>query len=333
MAMGCSPKNVGGMDAGSADASGEAATEASTDDVDKACGDSAYAKCSRLQACSPTLVTLRYGDLPTCEASMKAFCLAALAAPSQGQTVAGLEACVGAMNDWACADYIVEANPPPECAQPTGSVAVGSACAFAGQCQTGYCSVANGAPCGTCAPAPKAGDPCASILSCGMGLQCNAVSQTCDAVAAHLAPCAPGQPCVLGDECVGSNSSKGTPGTCQTAVETPGAACSSSTAECDFYRGLTCSGSGTCVAVQFASGGQACGFVAAQNVDVRCVGSQNCPSTTGDAGTAPTCPSASPVGGPCDLAAGPGCVDLSECIVTGGGTAGTCRERDGTACH
>ena len=79
--FGCSPANVGGGDAGPS--------------PDTACGDSAFARCSHLQSCSPTYIQLRYGDVATCEANTKASCLASLAAPSSGSTPASSEACSG----------------------------------------------------------------------------------------------------------------------------------------------------------------------------------------------------------------------------------------------
>ena len=149
---------------------------------------------------------------------------------------------------------MLEANPPPECDQVTGSVANGAGCAAAAQCQWGFCAIVPGAACGTCAPPPGAGDSCAQLTTCGMGLSCDGDSNTCVAPPGQGASCAPGQSCALGLECIGENASTGAIGTCQPAVES-GGACSSTTAECDFFAGFTCDDdSKTCVAVPVVAG-------------------------------------------------------------------------------
>ncbi|HEY5242730.1 MAG TPA: hypothetical protein VIJ22_14720 [Polyangiaceae bacterium] len=313
----CSPANVGGPDAAGPSA-------------DKACGDSAYARCSRFQSCSPTALQLRYQDVPTCEANMKAACLAALAAPSTGQTASGIEQCVAQIPNWACADYVFSQNPPPECNEVSGSLANGAACGYAGQCQSAFCAIVPEAQCGVCAGAPAAGDSCAALTSCGTGLACDSTSSVCLPTAAHLASCAPSQKCAAGNECVGSSSTTGASGTCQTAVESAGSPCRS-TAPCDFYAGLTCGSAGSCVPVEFATGGQPCGYVGSVGQDVTCSGEQRC--IVGDGGPQGTCTTASGIGGACDLSVGPACIASTRCVATNGGTSGTCANPDANACH
>jgi len=317
LALACSPPNVSSVDAGPS--------------ADQACADSAYARCSRVQACSPTATQQRYGDESTCEAIFKAYCVATLAASGAGSTPASTEACAQAIPNWACADYLQTQNPPPECVQSTGSFTIGAACAFSAQCQSGYCAIVPGAPCGTCAAAPQPGDSCAQVTSCGQTLMCNSQTSRCYVPAQPMASCIPGQDCILGAECVGANSTSGTPGVCQPAVESLGAACSSTTALCDGFSGLVCNTqSDKCVAEQLASSGQPCGFVSSQNVVVQCGGGGKCVTSGGQS----TCLSVSEIGGPCDLVAGPVCISPSRCIGgSDGGTSGMCQIPDGTACH
>lgn len=317
-ATGCSPKSVGGSDAGA--------------DQEKACADSAYARCSRVQACSSIAIQLRYGDMATCQANMKAYCVAGFNAPSTGGTPASLEACVAAIPNWDCADYLFSTNPPPECVQTTGSIANGGACAYPGQCQSGFCAVAPGANCGTCAPAPSPGDTCTQLVTCGMGLICDVVTGTCEPPAAAGSSCLPGQSCVPGQECVGANYTTGAPGNCQVAVEVDGGACSGTTAYCDFYGGLVCNTTAkTCVPLTLAGGGQPCGYVPSLGVTEYCAQGEHCPNVT-DGGQA-VCPGTAAMGAACDVVNGPGCVPPARCIATGGGTAGTCGVADATACH
>jgi hypothetical protein len=323
-AAACSPANVGGVDAGPS--------------ADQACADWSYARCSRLQSCSPTAVELRYGDVTTCEALMKTNCVANLAAPSTGSTTAGLEECVQAVPNWDCGDFIFSQNPPPECQQATGALAAGAQCAFQAQCQSGFCAIVPGAACGACAAAPQPGDPCAQLTSCGPTLQCNTVSATCLTVAQAMAECAPDQSCAIGNECIGDNLMTGASGTCEPAGESVGAPCHSTpddagaATECDFYAGLTCDNqSQKCAPVQFVGAGQPCNYVESQSQSIYCGSGGKCLSAT--PGAQGTCAGASPLGGACDLVMGPECVSPSRCIVGAeGGTSGTCQVTDATAC-
>jgi hypothetical protein len=331
--LACSPKNVGGPDdAGGAVDTGPLETGGGGPTIDKACADSAYARCTHLQTCFPAAVPLRYVDLATCEADVKAFCVGSLSAPSTGQNPTGVEACVAAIPNWDCGDYLFETNSPPECGNAKGSIAGGAACAFATQCQSGFCGIAPGAACGTCAEAPQPGTPCGQLTTCGTGLVCNAVSATCLGPAAAGAPCAPGQSCVAKSACIGESASTGASGTCQPAVESVGSACSNTTVQCDLFAGLTCNSASTsCAMAAFVGAGQPCGFVSAESQAQYCAGGQRCPSAVD--GGQPLCPGISPSGGACDLSAGPGCVSPLRCIVSGSGTAGTCGLADPTACH
>jgi hypothetical protein len=298
---------------------------------DQACTDWAYARCTRTQACSPTAVIERYGDVSTCETIFKSSCVANLAAPSTGATSAGQEACAQAVPGWDCGDYILVQNPPPSCQQATGALASGAACAFPAQCQSGFCAIVPGAPCGTCAPPPQAGASCAQLTSCGFTLSCNTVSATCFVPAQSMAACAPGQSCAPGEQCVGEDAATGASGTCQLAVETLGGACSSTTNECDFYAGLTCdTKTAQCVAVELVGTGS-CNYVASVNEVVHCAAGGKCLSAT--PGAEGTCDGSSPLGGPCDLAQGPECINPSRCFVgTDGGTSGTCQVPNGASC-
>jgi hypothetical protein len=319
LVLSCSPASVGVADAGPTS--------------DAACADSAYARCSRLQSCSPTALQQRDGDVNTCEAITKSNCLANLAAPSTGATIAAQEACAQAIPGWACGDYLLDQNAPPECQQAVGSLPSGAACAFPAQCQTGFCAIPPGALCGTCAAVPRQGDSCAQLTSCGTGLACDGVSSLCLAPAQSMAACAPGQSCATGDACAGANAATGASGTCRLAVESLGAACSSSTNECDFLAGLTCNTqSAQCVAAQLVGPGQACNYVASANQTMFCGGGSRCLSAT--SGAQGTCSGASSPGGPCDLVAGPACIGASRCVVDSeGGTGGTCLVADGTSCR
>jgi hypothetical protein len=304
LVLGCSPGNVANPPGGGGDPAASA------------CADLAFARCSRLQFCSATAVQLRYGDVPTCESLFKSVCLAALAAPS-GQTPATEEACAQAIPSWNCADYIDNQNPPPSCAQKTGGSGSGMPCGLAAQCETGYCAIAVGQACGVCAAAPKSGDSCSQIITCGMSLVCAPATSTCAIFAQLGASCAPGQPCVAGLACVGANPKTGATGTCQPAVASQSDPCSFTGAGCDLFAGLACNAATSqCGIAQVVGEGSACGVVAGQNA--YCASSGAC--------VAGACVAGRPIGAPCDLVAGPPCLDLLHCVATvDGGTSGTCQ--------
>jgi hypothetical protein len=310
----CSPANIASPDAGPS--------------VTQACTDSAYARCSRFQACSMVILQLRYGNEATCESLLDAFCTNSLGAASSGSTPATVEACVQQIPNWACSDYINDLNTPPACQQATGSLASGAACAFPGQCSSGFCAIVPGSACGVCATLPQQGDSCAELTTCGAGLACNTVSSACTTYALSGSPCALGQPCVTGNDCEGASS--GVSGTCDLSAETLGTTCNPTGGGCDANQGLTCnSESKQCVALQLAGAGQPCGQV--NDEGASCTNGGKC---VGESGSTPgTCTATAAVGAACDLAAGPGCISPSRCIVAGeAGTAGTCLIPDASQC-
>ena len=343
--LACTPEDVGPPpDAGS---SGEGGTDASggpgldgapsgdgSSAMDaaatlRACADNAYARCTRLAACSPIAVQLRFGDLATCESIFKQFCLNNLAAPSTGATTATAEGCALAIPNWDCADYLFTQNMPPECGTAVGTLPMGAACAFPGQCQSAFCAIVPGAACGTCAPAPQAGDSCENLATCGLVLSCEAATGKCAAFAPLDAPCGPGLPCGAGLGCVGGNVMPNGTGTCQQTTETAGGACVPTGPGCDFYAGLVCnSASSTCAHVQLANGGQSCGDVNHQTA--YCTAQGDCVG----GGPAPgVCRASAPVGGACDLAQGPHCIPPARCIAApGGGKGGTCLVPSASLC-
>ena len=344
LVVACSPANVGGpSDAGSTaidsggvrDSGGVGDTESSLEagadggiSIAQACADSANARCNRIETCSPTAILARYADIGSCVSVLVQNCMNAAAAPSTGTTAASVEGCANAMGAWACNDLIVNKNPPSQCLNATGGLADGAACGFAQQCQTGFCSIVPGAPCGVCANAPKPGDTCASLTTCGQNLAC-AAANVCEPYGASGDACDSAHfPCSAGLACVGATGT--TKGTCQASVTTLGAACVSNGAACDYWAGLACNSlNQVCAPVVLANPGEQCGYVNLQNtgcLDGLC---------TGIVGAMPgTCVQYARLDGDCDLVSGPFCFTPARCIVTvDGGTAGTCQVPDATMCQ
>jgi hypothetical protein len=297
--------------------------------ADQACTDLAHARCTKLASCSQVAIQARYGDEATCESREKSSCLNSLAAPSTGATPQTFEACVTAFSSWACADYLNNVT-PDACRAQQGQLAAGAACAFNGQCQSAFCSVPTNATCGTCAAAPKAGDSCAQTTSCGPGLQCTNDTMQCEAAAAAGAACGKGVPCGDGLACVGATAT--VQGKCETAPSTQGAACDPkdmTAASCSRSAGFFCdTQSKQCVAITFASAGQACGNIS--GVQVLCGGAGFCQRAQGQASG--TCVAAAADGAACDTANGPTCISPSRCVISSG-TAGTCHAADALSCQ
>lgn len=281
--------------------------------VEQACQDYAYAYCAQLQACSPTFVQIRFGAQADCETLYQSSCVDDITLPSSGSSTAGRQACTSAVPGWACSDILAGQNPPPACQIPNGALPDGATCAISAQCQTGFCGIAQGNGCGTCAAAPQVGDSCA-VISCGGGLSCTTPAQTCVVAAGLGASCASGVPCTDGLVCVDST-------TCQAGVTTVGAACDPDGAGCALFSGLGCDGtSSLCVTETLAMPGAPCGYVAEQPT-----------SCLGGACLRGVCVGYVPAGGSCEIGGAP-CVSNTRCIVPAGAAAGTCQINGSAVC-
>jgi hypothetical protein len=316
LALACSPANVAGpQDSSTIDQSA----------AQLACQEYAYARCGRLQACSRTAVPLRYGDEATCVSLYQDACIANIDAPGTGWTPAYAEGCAQNINSWTlCSDYINNQNPPPACARPMGKLEQGAACAVAGQCASGFCSVPLGSACGQCAPAPNPGDACATSADCGASLTC-AEGGTCSTYGQAGTACGPSQACGAGLTCVGSGSAA--QAFCQPATATQGAPCSFAGSGCDINMGLVCNAEAMqCVPADIVGSGKACGVVANQM------------ATCGSGGTctAGACVVGAPALAPCDIVNGPRCIGgtgLGRCVISrDGGTTGTCQIPSAARC-
>jgi hypothetical protein len=298
--------------------------------ADRACSDAQAARCARLDACTAEHgVAVRYGDPATCEARGKANCLTALAASGTGNTPAAVEACAAATPSESCDDLLMN-NPPAACATKAGQAASGTPCAFAAQCQSTYCAVPKGAVCGTCAPVPKAGDSCVATGECGHDLVCPKATEVCVAYGAEKAACDAGTPCAPGLSCVGADAQKLIKGVCAADGAKAGAPCDAkhlTAAGCDPNLGLWCDpATNQCAAISFVAHDAPCGALKAGGY-AECTGGATCVIPQGQKEGVCQAPAAD--GAACDTSAGPGCLQPAKCVVTGNGTAGTCKVPDG----
>ena len=313
--LACSPANVGAPDAAGGEGGAAAEGGPGAPDASDVCANVAYARCSRVKACSPTYLSLDFGDFATCQALYTEQCQYQLSAPSTGATPARISACATALMTQDCSDVIYTQNQPPDCTPAQGALPAGAPCSVNGQCQTSWCSRPAGTGCGVCAMPPAPGAPCQTSEQCAAGATCTSLTNTCADFAQQGTACGPSQPCSDGLSCVG--------GICVAGVATAGASCDFAGAGCDEFSGLACNAAtGTCKPLVIAEPGQACGTVADQ--------SQICLRGTCIRGV---CVSRGSLGQPCDLYAGPPCTAFTVCILTSdAGTSGTCQLPGAATC-
>jgi hypothetical protein len=300
--------------------------------VDQACTDLANARCAKRQSCTNGAgITRTYGDMTTCLAREKLACGNALAAPSQGNSPAGSESCSTTIATVACADFL-SGNATSACIF-TGKLADGASCAFAGQCQSGYCTNEKLTQCGTCGAAPTGS---CETTACARGQECvtdtTAMVMTCQTPGAMGAACNKDTPCAADLSCVGAT--KTTMGSCQPSVATLGGTCdprNATSAGCDGTQGLFCEATTkTCINIAFAVDGMPCGLLADGSF-AGCAGGGLCVEATG--ANMGTCKAPAADGAACDTVAGPPCLSPAKCVTGGAGTtAGTCQLNDATKC-
>jgi hypothetical protein len=298
--------------------------------IDKACTDLAQAQCMKRSSCTNgTGITRTWGDMSTCLTREKLACTIGLSAPQTGSTPATVEKCVAAFPNFSCADFLNN-NPPAECI-PTGPKPSGAPCAFGGQCQSGYCDSNKTATCGTCGDAPPDGASCRNS-SCARQEQCAIRVLTCSMIPAAGDPCDNNaQPCGADSTCLGSSAAM--MGTCVAGSSTVGAACDNKTTTCDGTMGLYCNAATSCQTISEGADGAACGSLP-MGVFAGCAAGGQCYNATGVAlaGEMGTCSAPAADGDACDILAGPPCLAPARCVVSGGGTAGTCTVPSGNTC-
>jgi hypothetical protein len=220
------------------------------------------------------VISYAYGDSATCEARLKANCVAALAAPSTGNTPAAVESCAQALRANVDCDGYFNDRTPSECQAKKGSRPDGAPCAFPAQCASAHCDIASDAPCGTCGGAvPTAGQSCAAA-ACADGLGCSRISNTCGAPVDVGASCEV-TPCRAGLQCIGQVGAR----TCKTILST-------------------------------ATAGGVCGAMG--DGRVVCAAEGTCHIPTGQ--PTGTCTAAAADGAACDVSKGPSCLPPARCV-------------------
>jgi hypothetical protein len=292
-----------------------------------ACTDLATAQCTKLENCSSVIMQIHYGTVATCEARNLQLCLNSLMAPSTGNTPEKTESCVQGYASWACTDYFNNVNEPAACAQPTGGLANGKACAFPAQCATGFCAIPTSAACGICAPAPTPGQSCSNLASCGQNLLCLSEAKVCTTYGAAGASCSTSSPCGAHLSCIGAEVLKGVAGKCEPSTPVIGGKCDPTFVTgpgCDYDGDLVCnSKTRLCEPITVSPQGGPCN--SNDNQYSPCSASGAC--STSEAGATGVCSAAVADGMTCSTTGkGPQCLLPARCIATSiGSTSGTCQ--------
>ncbi len=286
--------------------------------IPSVCPPYATAICDLYSSCSNGwYIATEFGDQANCVASYEQSCAQSLAVAGTGLSSAVILACSQGLPTESC-DDLYSNNPEEVCAAPFGNLALNAACEVAAQCASAYCAIPANSFCGTCQTTPVSGASC-SQFECPPGLQCLADVQTCgpavpDGGACNaLGDCQFGLTCLSKAKICAPTADGGQP--CDyTGKVGPG---------CNDNLGLVCQrigDGGMCAQKELADAGQPCGMLSDSGVATNCIDRGVCV----DAGVGAVCLGAAATGAACDTANGPDCELPARCIITGGGTSGTC---------
>ncbi len=303
--------------------------------IDDACTQLAKARCTRLDECSKdALIPKNWTDAANCQARQKLSCVQGQRAANTGTTPQRAIDCAMALTAATCTE-ILATVPPTACQAAVGTEANGSACAFAGQCQSSYCAIPTRSNCGTCAPAPKVGASCDVFANCGPALKCDATTMQCATPVALGGDCDAGRTCDSEMSCVGADATKSLAGKCQTSGAVVAAACEGAKLTlpaCDSSLGLVCEQK-ACVAWTLVGDGEPCGTTAT-GVYSQCKSGGVCIKAVSTDKTG-LCKVAVADGAACDSdpTKGPPCLSPARCVAASATTtAGICTVPDAAVC-
>jgi len=292
--------DAGSLDGSSSDGGGGGVTAM------QACADYAKASCTQANTCTPFTVAVNFSDEATCEQRQILGCMPLLGIHGSSLTPAAIDACAQAVMGETCVQFLD--NHQPSVCNFQGTLAEGVACGTGSQCQSGYCKLAMGSSCGTCATRTSTcttDSDCPSDQLCAGGNCVIPVSPPgmCDN-GTHL--------CVRTLVCLGEQENDSGLGGCGKAGGV-GAACQDAE-DCEGGIGIVCdTATQMCVAAQEATTGQSCGIV--NGALVVCTGGDDCADLmkVNDAGlpVEGTCHSPAADGAPCGM--GVGCALPAVC--------------------
>jgi hypothetical protein len=302
-----------GLDAGPEAAAGSAGTAGAAGNstgpgAEQACADFAKSYCDRLDACAPVYLRLFYESPEACAARLAPSCVKAVGLSDTTKTDAWTEACGKALDAVTCEDLLVRKT-PAACVPAPGPRAEGATCGEDGQCATSYCQYQYNEGCGTCRTRAGAGESCNLDDDCAFGSAC-APNKLCAVLGEADAACDTNHPCSPQLSCMGATATA--QGACKPAGSA-GAPCDPQQLThpgCDLIHGYFCNVvSKICQEMKQVGGGDPCGIVGADYAI--CTASAMCKLTSTYAGN---CLAAAKDGEACNVADGPQCTPLSQCL-------------------
>jgi hypothetical protein len=220
----------------------------------QACAAYAKATCTQANTCSPFTTAVDFGDEVACEQRSILGCTPLFGIHGSSLTPAALSACAQAITGETCVQYLD--NHQPSACNFLGTLAAGAACGAGSQCQSGYCKVATGSSCGTCATRTST---CATDGDCPPDQLCS-VGQCVTPVSPPGMCNNTSHICVRTLVCLGEQQNDAGLGGCGQAGGV-GADCDDPT-DCQGGAGIVCDiAQGMCVAALKATTGQMCGIV------------------------------------------------------------------------
>jgi hypothetical protein len=183
---GGTPNDAAAQDAADGGHAGDAGSPVFPTGAEQACADSAAVFCAWTKACwGSGYFKGYYGDDAWCLNVATRSCLAYYFAPGSTFAVTGLQACTAAKAAQTRCEVA-----PASCVPGPGTRENGEACGSATQCKSQFCCASYSA-CGTCCPAPQAGETCWQG-ACGEGLFCEPSSDICNLLAHEGDVCSTG---------------------------------------------------------------------------------------------------------------------------------------------
>ena len=213
--------------------------------------------CPKYEECSPFAyeVTLT----PDCPSYLGTQCNDLGRLSDIDVTPARYLACVDALAELSCDDWVYNGITPAECEDLAGTRPPGDPCGSDLQCESGACSL-SGNTCGVCSETlPGEDESCLEVL-CAAGFICNQ-EFVCVRAGQLDEPCNVESPCLEGMNCQD--------GTC---ARPPGEdePCADTGLRCDVVQGLTCNASGVCEKIPLPGLDEPCTGLC--QAGARCVG-------------------------------------------------------------
>lgn len=299
-----------------------------TGGIPSVCPAYATALCDLYSSCSNGwYIGTEFGTQATCVTRYELACAERLAVPGTALTSADILSCSQGLPTETC-EALYSNNPEEVCAAPAGKLAQNVPCEASAQCASAYCAVPANSFCGTCQPTPVQGASCAQS-SCPPGLECLATVQTCGLPVADGGACNALSDCQFGLTCLSkakicAPTADGGQACDYTGKVGPG---------CNDNLGLVCQrigDGGMCALKELADAGQSCGTLSDSGVATNC-GDRGFCQKAANSGVG-TCLAMAADGTACDTANGPDCELPARCVITGGGTSGTCQLQSSAMC-